>query len=1264
MTITSLRNFLLLPAAAVAAVGLSVWSQTTYTPLEASSHREAPLIADDPLADNTDVYAFRSPQDPSRVVLIANYIPFELPQGGPNYYTFGENVRYEIHVKNDGSQNGDDVTYRFTFTQTNEDPTTFFNIRLNKQNLKTTYDCQKSINGGPFTTIVNDGLVPPNNIGPRSIEGAVGLNAPNYESLRTSAIANATGGNSAGEIVYCGPAEDPFFADLGAIFDLAGLRPNAPEDGLAKKNCHTIALSIPIEAVSKNGQPVSAAANILDPNYIIGVWASASRQQIRTLPAAGGELYSGPYVQVSRLGMPLTNEVINPVGAKDAWNARTPYDEAMITDTYLGNPELDLYVDERQFGNAVPALDALELQTKSLAGFLPGALAAGFDFGYGKDGLFPLKGSALVAGTALDNAAFGNYLLIDNEPRSVDIKPIFHTGVPNLIPYQLATGKTKLDPSPGKPAVNPLTAGKPFINNFLPFTFPGATNPGGDMLRLNMAVPVTPRNSVAFSNDGLLAAAVAGLTLPAFNNTTIQNIPNMDGFPNGRRLEDAVDKIELKAIGGVVLAAIGLWYDDFTPSSTSVLTPQPGGVLAFTSGLEVNDTTIRTAFPFVQTPWRGTGPASGPKDALDMRDLTVTSGMNVTEGTYRNVLVTATGNATLTVPLNITGRLTVATGGTLNTNCQPITGTGQVVVGPLATLRICDPAGLSAPGTTSSGALRNTGARSLSTDATYSYEGPSSQVTGVGLPATVGSLVIDNGSGVTLSQPVAVRQVLRLLDGNFSLDSRMLTLLSNALGTAMVTNQGGTVLGTATVQRYISKVSNAGLGYRHLSSPTTSSAVSDLATNGFTPIVNPAYNAIPMPTTFTRATFPNVLGYDERRDPTNPEFIAGYFSPNSLEDPLRVGHGYSVYIKGGLKPDFVGSLTQTDVTRSGLTRTGNFSGPMEKSGWHLLGNPFPSPLDWDLVDDNLPAGFNSEIFVFKSTGSGQQGIYLSRQNGMGTLPDGPIALGAGFFGRVMSGAPLSITLPSSARPVNYPYTQPVQYRTAPDVRPTMSVTLRQTGVADAVADEAIVYFQTGATAQVDSRFDAERPEHNKGGVPTLASLTTTGNELAVNGLPTTAFRAGTVIPLMLDVAAAGTYEMALGKWANMATTQVEVALLDRQSNTRTVLTPGATYAFRTAGGGIDVKRFALVFGPAASPAGENLRTIANALVLWPNPASGNVQLAGGTAGADVTVFDVTGRAVLRTKADTVGAATLDLTTLTKGVYTVRVGSASRRLVVE
>ena len=552
--------------------------------VNASSHREAPLIANDPLADNTDVYAFRSPDDTSTVTLIANYIPFELPEGGPNYFNFSPNVRYEIHVKNNASTTGDDITYRFTFSQVNEDATTFFNIRLGKQNLKTIYKLEKSTDGGVnFTTIVANGIVPPPNIGPRSIENAtVGLGTT-YDALMTAAIATA----STGEKVYAGPADDPFFVDLAGAFDVGNFRPeenttNAPKDGLARFNVHSIVIKVPISSLQKNGKTVNMATSILDPEFVIGVWASASRQQIKTITAAGTEGYSGNWIQVSRLGMPLTNEAVIAVGSKDKWNTVYANSKADLDFApYFKNPELALYMDDSQFGGAVPSMNALRIQSKSLGAF---------DFRNGKKGLYGLKGSAAVKGTALDDALFGTILLPDStSPRAVDLLPIFYTGVPNVIPYQLATGK----------AGNPLAAGKPFINNFLPTL--------GDMLRLNMAVPVTPRNSRDFSSLGIVGAAVLGLTDPRFNaDASLQFIPNMDGFPNGRRLEDDVTTIELQAVSGVALAAIGLWYDDYIPGKTaSPVTPRLVNVLSFSAGVTHNDTTFKSSFPYVQSPWRG-----------------------------------------------------------------------------------------------------------------------------------------------------------------------------------------------------------------------------------------------------------------------------------------------------------------------------------------------------------------------------------------------------------------------------------------------------------------------------------------------------------------------------------------------------------------------------------------------------------------------------------------------------------------------------------
>jgi Domain of unknown function (DUF4331) len=549
--------------------------------LFASSHREAPLIANDPLADNTDLYAFRSPDDPNTVTIIACYVPAAFSYGGPNYATFGENIRYEIHIDNNAALAGDEIVYRFTFTKINEDPSTFFNIRLGKQNQKNSYTLERSMDGGAtFTAIVVNGIVPPANIGPRSIESGAGLNTT-YDALISAAIMTAT----TGEKVFCGPSDDPFYVDLGGIFDLGNApRQDGPaRDGLAGFNVQTIALQVPIATLRKAGAPTTPA-NILDADYVIGVWASASRPATRTLQTNGAQpTDTGNWIQVSRLGMPLTNEAVIPIGDKDYWNRITPYDEItdQLLDNYFYNPELALYMDDAQFGGAVPAFAALRIQRNALQGF---------DFGNGKDGLFPLKGNPALAGTALDDAVFGTLLLPGaGKPRSVDLWPIFHTGVPNVRPYQLATGK----------GGNPLAAGKPFINNFLPN--------GGDMLRLNMAVPVTSRDDAAFSPLGIVQAAVLGLTNPAYNTSTdIQFIPNMDGFPNGRRLEDDVTVIELQAVAGVALAAIGLWYDDYTAGGANPVTQDLIDVLTYRTGVNQNDAPFKTSFPYVASPWRGT----------------------------------------------------------------------------------------------------------------------------------------------------------------------------------------------------------------------------------------------------------------------------------------------------------------------------------------------------------------------------------------------------------------------------------------------------------------------------------------------------------------------------------------------------------------------------------------------------------------------------------------------------------------------------------
>jgi hypothetical protein len=239
---------------------------------------------------------------------------------------------------------------------------------------------ERSTNGGKtWIPLIINGVAAPYNIGERSIESPVGLNTT-YDRL----MKRSTYRSVLGESVYCGPMDDPFFVDLGGIFDLgdAPRQMGTAVDGLACMNVSTIALKIPISYLSKTGKFPRGVDAMFDSDYVIGVWASASRQQIRTL-TPGGESYEGDWVQVSRIGMPLTNEAVIPVGKKDFWNALSPYDE--ITDTtldqYFYNPELALYMDDDLFGGAVPAFSALRIQRNSLQSF---------DFGNGQDGLFGL----------------------------------------------------------------------------------------------------------------------------------------------------------------------------------------------------------------------------------------------------------------------------------------------------------------------------------------------------------------------------------------------------------------------------------------------------------------------------------------------------------------------------------------------------------------------------------------------------------------------------------------------------------------------------------------------------------------------------------------------------------------------------------------------------------------------------------------------------------------------------------------------------------
>ncbi|TMK26826.1 MAG: DUF4331 domain-containing protein [Actinobacteria bacterium] len=454
---------------------------------KASSHAEAPLISQDPRADNTDLYAFVSPDRPDTVTLVANYIPLEAPASGPNFYSFDDTVAYDINIDNNGDS-VEDLTYRFRFTTHTRNPNTFlYDVGPIKSlddpnwNRPQTYSVTL-IKHGPGNSTTSEVLgenvpTPPDNVGPRS--------TPNYGALADAAVTSLPGGIK----VFAGQRDDPFYVDLGSVFDLAGLRPFNPfhaipltaepgRDALRNYSTHTIAIQVPIDQLTTFS------------NKIIGVYASASRQMVRVLRNDGTSDQNGPFVQVSRLGEPLINEAVIPLGQKDFWNRVDPQDDNQFVQFYR-SPEVS------RLENAL----------------------------YGA----PPQGHV------------GGALMPISETNRDDLVAILLTGV------QVS----------------------PTFN--LNFTGPRKA----DLLRLNTSIAPT-----APAGKGDRLGVLAG---------------DLAGFPNGRRLEDDVVDIELRAFaegyGPFLHAVLGL------PDKT------PNDLLG--DGVDTNDKTFLDHFPYVAPPAAG-----------------------------------------------------------------------------------------------------------------------------------------------------------------------------------------------------------------------------------------------------------------------------------------------------------------------------------------------------------------------------------------------------------------------------------------------------------------------------------------------------------------------------------------------------------------------------------------------------------------------------------------------------------------------------------
>ena len=418
-----------------------------------SSHREAPSISQDPVADNADTYAFVSPDDPSTVTIITNYVPLEGPPGGPNFFEFGDDVLYSVYVDNDGDALPE-IEYQFRFRTTYQNEDTFLyntgpigSLTDPNWNKRQLYSVSVVRSNTPGKVIAKDLACPPCNIGPRS--------TPDYDSLAAAAVHDLP----SGETVFAGQRNDGFFVDLGAIFDLGDIREiqnlhlipspaGTSVDPLKTLNIHAIALKVPISMLTRDGSTPSDPAGA---KAVLGIWGGASRRKVQVRDGAN-TLGSGPWVQVSRLGNPLFNEVIVPVGDKDRWNAVDPIDDVGF-EKYVNQPELARLLPVLYPG-AFPNLAAYSKNRTDLHAILltgiPGGIVPGFQNFTGPKPADMLRLNVAIPPTASnpnalgvvggDFAGYPNGRRVFDDVVSIELKAVAGATIPLVDPSYTVDG--------------------------------------------------------------------------------------------------------------------------------------------------------------------------------------------------------------------------------------------------------------------------------------------------------------------------------------------------------------------------------------------------------------------------------------------------------------------------------------------------------------------------------------------------------------------------------------------------------------------------------------------------------------------------------------------------------------------------------------------------------------------------------------------------------------------------------------------------------
>ena len=599
-------------------------------------------------------------------------------------------------------------------------------------------------------------------------------------------------------------------------------------------------------------------------------------------------------------------------------------------------------------------------------------------------------------------------------------------------------------------------------------------------------------------------------------------------------------------------------------------------------------------------------------------DITVSGAQSTIAGsTYNDITVADGGVLTLSDNLPLVGTLRVQSGGTLIVGSRVISGIGTIIVEDGALVQIADENGIPGSSSRTVGAFRNSGGRTFSSNADYTFNGTSAQITGAGFPSGAKNLVVNNAAGVTITNNLKVSRMVTATSGTINANGK-LTLGSNASGTAMLVNNGGTVTGNAFTQRYIDPSLNSSTGYRHFSFPFVSTSWSNVGSSngGWSAVRNLSYNTDIDPSLTN--PYPNIFTFDADRATSMGSFGAGWQVPTSIES----GNGYSINVGSSATLQGRGDLNQSAVNVS-LPAAG-------ASQFHLVGNPFPGPIDFTSVS---LTGLNNAYYMAQSTGQ-YVGRFGSFVNGIGTNgATNVIPMMAGFWVQA-NAASSSINFPTAARLTSY---------TSPAFQRTATLTLVRLQLNDGtVTDESVVYFDANATSGFDNGLDAQA-------IPSAVQLYTVsaGRNLTINAQPLTALNGTTPIVLPLEPRVTNNRAATVAITQNSLPAGAELALEDTWSG-NLIRFNGSTPVALGNGGEIEGRYRLVITGNVTSVGAKNELSIN----VFPNPAKDlvNVVLPAGES-VKAELINNLGQKVADYQLTETGA--INVANLARGIYSLR-----------